>query len=58
LLRAVPVWVWAVPVLLLATTVPIVGNPRYRVAVDPFLVLVSGTGIGVGAGRRRGRARR
>jgi 4-amino-4-deoxy-L-arabinose transferase-like glycosyltransferase len=44
-LREVPVWVWAVPLLLLATTVPIVGNPRYRVAVDPFLVLVASAGL-------------
>lgn len=38
-LRRVPVWVWLVPGLCLASTIPLIGNPRYRLPLDPFLVL-------------------
>lgn len=39
--RAGPAWLWAVPALLFLTTIAISGAPRYRAAIDPFLVLLA-----------------
>jgi dolichyl-phosphate-mannose-protein mannosyltransferase len=44
-LRRAPAWLWLVPLLLLASTVPLLGKPRYRAAVDPFVVLVAGVAV-------------
>jgi 4-amino-4-deoxy-L-arabinose transferase-like glycosyltransferase len=33
-------WLWAIPVLALAGTVPVAGSPRYRAPADPFLLLL------------------
>jgi 4-amino-4-deoxy-L-arabinose transferase-like glycosyltransferase len=40
-----PLWLWAVPVVLLVTTAPLVGSPRYRIPLDPFLALAAATAI-------------
>ncbi len=39
--RKAPLWVWLIPSLLLLTTLPVNGKPRYRLAVDPFVILVA-----------------
>lgn len=39
-LRAGPWWLWAIPVLAIAATVPVVGTPRYRAPADPFVLLL------------------
>jgi peptidoglycan/LPS O-acetylase OafA/YrhL len=38
--RLGPWWLWAIPVLAIAATVPVVGTPRYRAPADPFLLLL------------------
>ena len=43
--RAAPRWVWAVPVLLWASTAIIIGATRYRTPVDPFLILLAALAI-------------
>lgn len=43
--RAGPLWVWLFPVLLLAAIVPLLGSPRYRAPVDPFLILLAAGGL-------------
>lgn len=35
-----PWWLWAIPVLTIALTIPMVGNPRKRAPLDPFLLLL------------------
>jgi len=40
-----PAFVWLVPVLMLLAVVPVLGAPRYRAPVDPFLVILSAVGI-------------
>ena len=49
-IRGAPVWLWAIPLLLFLSTAPILGNPRYRASIDPFLVLLAAAAI-QGAGR-------
>jgi 4-amino-4-deoxy-L-arabinose transferase-like glycosyltransferase len=40
--RAAPLWVWAVPVLMyLGVVFLVVETPRYRMAIDPFIVLLA-----------------
>lgn len=39
--RLGPPWVWALPILVFALTVPISGNPRKRIPLDPFLLLLA-----------------
>jgi len=46
-----PAWLWLVPLLLLAAIVPLLGSPRYRVAADPFLLMLAAAVV-VDAGRR------
>lgn len=36
-----PWWFWLAPVLLLVSTVILVGSPRYRAPLDPFLILLA-----------------
>ena len=50
--RQGPVFPWLVPLILLATTVPIIGSPRYRAVVDPFLILLAGVALSAWIGRR------
>jgi hypothetical protein len=45
LLRRAPLWLWLVPVLLVASTVPLLGNPRHRATLDAFLVLVASVAV-------------
>jgi len=57
--RAGPVFVWLTPVVLLATTIPIIGSPRYRAVVDPFLILLAALTLsGWGGGRLSSRSSR
>ncbi len=50
----VPTFVWLVPVLMLLAVVPVLGAPRYRAPVDPFLVMVAAVGVvGMGPGIRQ-----
>jgi 4-amino-4-deoxy-L-arabinose transferase-like glycosyltransferase len=40
--RAAPLWVWAVPLLMyLGVVFLVVETPRYRMAIDPFIVLLA-----------------
>jgi 4-amino-4-deoxy-L-arabinose transferase-like glycosyltransferase len=58
--RLGPWWLWAIPLLTLALTVPMVGNPLKRAPLDPMLILVVSAGLvaAVGAVRRRAGAGR
>ncbi|MGN6558577.1 MAG: ArnT family glycosyltransferase [Solirubrobacterales bacterium] len=40
-----PLFLWLVPVLALLSTAPLGGLPRYRLAADPFLLLLAGVGL-------------
>jgi hypothetical protein len=42
-----PWWLWGIPVLTLALTIPMVGNPLKRAPLDPFLILIAAIGAGV-----------
>jgi 4-amino-4-deoxy-L-arabinose transferase-like glycosyltransferase len=44
--RLGPFLVWAIPLLAIAATVPVVGTVRYRAPADPFLVLLAAVAIG------------
>jgi 4-amino-4-deoxy-L-arabinose transferase-like glycosyltransferase len=44
-LEARPWWIWTIPVLAIAATVPLVGTVRYRTAADPFIVLLAGLAL-------------
>ena len=46
--------VWLVPLLAIATTVPLVGTVRYRVPLDPFLILLASAGLATLVARLRG----
>ena len=40
--RAAPLWFWAVPLLMyLGVVFLVVETPRYRTAIDPFIVLLA-----------------
>jgi 4-amino-4-deoxy-L-arabinose transferase-like glycosyltransferase len=59
--RLGPRWLWAVPVLIVLSVVPLLGPPRYRVPADPFLAVLAGVAAMAAwdrlrAGRGRGRA--
>ena len=45
-------WVWLFRVLLLAAVIPLLGSPRYRAPVDPFLILLAVGGLGGALARR------
>ena len=36
-----PVWLWLVPVVLFASVAPLTGSPRYRAAIDPFMLMLA-----------------
>jgi 4-amino-4-deoxy-L-arabinose transferase-like glycosyltransferase len=40
-----PLFLWMVPLLMLVTTLPIAGVPRYRVMIDPFLLILAAIGL-------------
>jgi 4-amino-4-deoxy-L-arabinose transferase-like glycosyltransferase len=39
-----PLFLWLTPVLLVASALPIIGLPRYRAPMDPFLVMLGALG--------------
>lgn len=45
LVRPGPWWLWLVPLAMLASTAPIVGGPRYRIPLDPFLALAAAVAV-------------
>jgi 4-amino-4-deoxy-L-arabinose transferase-like glycosyltransferase len=49
--RAAPPALWLCPVLLLASTVLVIGLTRYRSPADPFIVMLAALGLGTIAGR-------
>ena len=49
--RRPPVWLWVVPVLLLLGVTPLLGAPRYRVPLDPFLAILAGVALSAAAQR-------
>lgn len=51
--REVPALVWMVPVLMLLSVAFIHGGPRYRVPIDPFLVLFAAAALSLLVERRR-----
>jgi hypothetical protein len=58
--RIGPWWLWAIPVLTLALTVPMVGNPLKRAPLDPLLILLTAAGLSAAldaVARRRGPGR-
>lgn len=54
LARAAPRWIWVVPLLLALSVVLVnVETPRFRVPVDPFLILLAAAGLATLLGRLR-----
>jgi 4-amino-4-deoxy-L-arabinose transferase-like glycosyltransferase len=51
--RVGPAWLWATPVLLWVTIVPVTGAPRYGTVLDPFGVLLCAAALGAWLGRHR-----
>ena len=49
--RRAPAFVWAVPLLLYASIVFVNSSARYRVPVDPFLLLLAAPALAAAAGR-------
>ena len=44
--RAAPLWLWAVPLLMyLGVVFLVVETPRYRTAIDPFIVLLAALAV-------------
>ena len=44
--RAAPLWLWAVPLLMyLSVVFLVVETPRYRTAIDPFIVLLAALAV-------------
>lgn len=50
-----PLWLWAVPVVLFLSVVPLLGPPRYRIPVDPFLAILAAVALTALVDRVRGR---
>lgn len=40
-----PLFLWLVPILMLAVAAPIAGLPRYRLPADPFLLILAAIGL-------------
>ena len=54
--RAAPLWLWAVPVLMYVSVVfLVVETPRYRTAIDPFIVLLAALTVSCAVPSRRPR---
>jgi 4-amino-4-deoxy-L-arabinose transferase-like glycosyltransferase len=52
--RAAPLWVWVVPLLMyLSVVFLVVETPRYRTAIDPFIVLLAALAVTRAYGRLR-----
>ena len=51
--RRGPLFLWLVPVLMLAAAVPILGSPRYRAPTEPFVLLLAAIALGALTARRR-----
>ena len=49
--RRTPRWVWAVPLLMLATVVLVGATQRFRLPADPFLVMLAALGASAALGR-------
>ena len=49
-IRRAPRWVWAVPVVLWLSVIPFVGETRFRMPIEPFLVLLAAVAL---SGRQR-----
>ncbi len=50
--RRAPLWLWAIPLLLASSVVLVnVETPRFRVPVDPFLILLAACGVVTAAAR-------
>jgi hypothetical protein len=44
--RAAPLWVWTVPLLMyLSVVFLVVETPRYRTAIDPFIILLAALAV-------------
>lgn len=43
--RPGPLWLWAIPVLIVLSVVPLLGPPRYRIPADPFLAILAGVAL-------------
>jgi len=54
--RAVPLWVWAVPALLFAVTIPSGSELRYRAPLEPFVIVLAALALVAVWERRSGRA--
>jgi 4-amino-4-deoxy-L-arabinose transferase-like glycosyltransferase len=56
--RAAPKWLWAVPLLLALSVVPInVETPRFRAPIDPFLILLAAAALSTAMARISARLR-
>jgi 4-amino-4-deoxy-L-arabinose transferase-like glycosyltransferase len=55
--RRAPWWLWLVP-LILATTLFITSFIRFRMGIDPFLVMLAALAVDAGVNRVRGRRRK
>jgi 4-amino-4-deoxy-L-arabinose transferase-like glycosyltransferase len=40
-----PLFLWLVPILMLVVTLPLAGLPRYRLPLDPFLLILAAVGL-------------
>ena len=40
-----PLFLWLVPILMLVATLPLAGLPRYRLLLDPFLLILAAIGL-------------
>lgn len=57
-LRGAPMWLWLVPGLMALSLVFVIAYMRYRLPIDPFLILLAAhwlARLGSGVGRRRSR---
>jgi hypothetical protein len=50
--RRTPRWVWAVPLLMLATCVLFSATQRFRLPADPFLVMLAALGLSAALAKR------
>jgi hypothetical protein len=55
--RLGPWWLWGIPLLTFALTVPMVGNPLKRAPLDPFAILLVAAGMAAASGHARASGR-
>lgn len=53
-----PIFLWLIPIALIAVALPVAGLPRYRVPADPFLLILAAIGLAWLVDASRGRRRR